>query len=224
MAIVQPGSGDIPEVEPGLYTFKIIKTKQDIRQDDTFGNAGEPVLEIHCELADIVDEEGEPIILRPIVNLKYSQGGKYQPSTLYLFAKAAGVAPREGQPFDTDLLEGRVLQGMVRQEEGKWPKIEPKSLMPVKAGKMGAHNAPTGHQDGADAPFDIIDRFARADGLTREQELTEAAALAAWFENVRSIGYTPKEINDHAAAAYDGRLAKDLTAIERGELAKSLGV
>ncbi len=220
MAIVSPG-GDAPQMDEGLYTFKIIETKQAVRQDDTFGKAGEPVLEVYCEMADTEDEDGNPIVLRPIVALKFSQGGKFQPSTLFLLAKAAGVLPPEGQPFDTDLLEGRVMQGMVRQEEGKWPRIEPKSLMPVKAVKgqpvpidfskmslpqsQKAQEAPSEGAD-ATAPWDI-----------------DPNAVATIIEQARAIGFSPKEIIDVAQSEF-GKKPAELTAEERDRFRIALGV
>ena len=197
MAIVNEGSGDIPNVDAGLYTFKIVKTKSDVRQDDTFGNAGDPVLEIYCELADVVDEEGEPIVLRPIVNLKFSRGGKFQPSTLYLFAKAAGVAPPEGQPFDTDLLEGRVLQGMVQQEEGKWPRIEPKSLMPVKVKAMS--------QKAQEAPSEAA--------VPWQEDVVDADTVSAWWKDILGQGFERKAIVDLSKEMFE-RLPGELSADE----------
>ncbi len=216
MAIVQPGSGDVPEVAPGLYTFRIIDTEQDVRQDSDFGKAGDPILKIYCELADVADDEGAPIVLRPIVALKFSQGGKYQPSTLYLYAKAAGVLPKEGQPFDTDLLEGRVLQGMVQQEEGKWPRIEPKSLMPVKAVKgqpVGLDTAELNRR---------IDAQKAADTPPWEGEIVASDLVSTWWKERLDEGFQRKAIVDLCKEMFSGRVPGELNAEELQGLTSEL--
>src|SRR5690242_4000836 len=99
MAIVRESKGKAPEVPEDFYTFTIIKAETGVRQSDKYGKAGEPTLTVFCQLDDIEDEDGDVIVLDPELSLKFSRGGKYQPSNLYLYAKAAGVLPEEGEPF-----------------------------------------------------------------------------------------------------------------------------
>ena len=222
MALVEEGSGEAPIIEDNMYTLTVVSAVVGIREGpDKFNPevVDAPIVHINTALEGTEDDEGNPIVLRSTMNLKFSRGGTYQPSTLFLFAQAFGVVPDVGTPFDTDWLKGKKARGMVRTEtEGKWPKVIPESLIPMPKGN--GRNAPSAVQEARqpsnvdDVPFDTVPALA--------DQLAEAAALANWFEEVKGIGYTTKEILDHCKAQYDGRLPKDLTADERVALGQEL--
>ena len=216
MSLVEESKGTAPQIPDGVYTFQITDVIDGIRQSDTFGKAGEPTVTLRCLIMGILNEEGEDVYLDPLLARKFSRGGKYQPSNLYLFAKGAGVVPPEGYPFDTDLLNGRVLMGKIETEVGKWPKVVPEALMPVKAVKgqpvplgQKAQEAPS---EGADAP-----PWAEGDALA------EAEALAQWFASLISLNLKRDDIVDAALDVF-GKPPKNLTAAEREQLGKSLRV
>ncbi len=206
MSLVEESKGTAPSIPDGVYTFQITDVIDGIRQSDTFGKAGEPTVTLRCLIMGILNEEGEDVYLDPLLARKFSRGGKYQPSNLYLFAKGAGVVPPEGHPFDTDLLKDKVLTGMIVTEEGKWPKFVLESIKP--AAKPPAQKA-QGAPSEARVPWESAE--------------TGVDDLATWRTKLIDVGYTPAEIANHSKAAYD-RLPADLTPIEREELAKSLGV
>ncbi len=196
MAIVNESTGKRPELEDGLYTFKITEVKQGIRQSDEYGHAGEPTIELKCLIADVVDDYGDEVYLDPILSLKYKPAGKTQASSLYLYAVAAGVAPLSGQPFDTDLLIGRVLQGKITTEGDKWPRIEPKSLMPVKAVKGNA----VAVTDGARAPW--------------EGEAVDADTVSAWWKHILGQGFERVKVVALCKEMFEDRLPGELSADE----------
>lgn len=209
MTIVEEGSGEAPVIEDNMYTLTVVSAVTGIREGpDKFNPevVDAPIVHINTALEGTADDEGNPIILRSTMNLKFSRGGTYQPSTLFLFAQAFGVVPEVGTPFDTDWLKGKKARGMVRTgTEGKWPKVIPESLIPMP--KASGVKAPTSPVEGAEPPL--------------SDALAEAAALANWFEEIKSIGYSTKEILDRATGKY-GKTPKDMTAAERDALAKEL--
>lgn len=149
MAIVEEGSGEAPVIDDGLYELTVVSAITGIREGPDKYNpevVDAPIVHVNMAVGGTEDEEGKPIVLRSTMNLKFSRGGSYPPSTLFLYAQAFGVAPPQGTPFDTDWLVGKKAQGMVRtEEEGKWPKVINESLIPVK--KNGG--TPTTHANAA---------------------------------------------------------------------------
>ena len=205
MSIVEESKGTAPSIPDGVYTFQITDVIDGIRQSDTFGKAGEPTVTLRCLIMGIMNEEGEDVYLDPLLARKFSRGGKYQPSNLYLFAKGAGVVPPEGHPFDTDLLKDKMMTGMIVTEEGKWPKFVLESLKP--AGK-----AIKGQPVAADDTAPWVDPI---------DSLAEAEALAEWFDDLIAVNIKRKDIVDSALDLY-GKPPRDLSAAEREQLAKSL--
>ncbi len=210
MPIVPVSTGKTkPKIPDGNYTFQITDAAQSVWQSDKFGHAGEPNLTLSCLIMGVLDEDGEDIYLDPQMSLKYKPVGKTPPSTLYLYAKAAGVLAEPGEPFNTDALVGRVLSGNITTEGEDWPKIEPKSLMPSKTAARAIAQKEQGAPSEGAVPWESAE--------------TGVDDLATWRTKLIDVGYTPAEIANHSKAAYD-RLPADLTPIEREELAKSLGV
>lgn len=207
MAIVNERTGKRPEIEDGMYTFKITETTQGVRQSDEYGHAGEPTITLKCLVLDVLDEDGEEIYLDPILSLKYKPAGKTQASNLYLYAVAAGVAPPPGSPFDTDLLIGRTLQGKITTEGDKWPKIEPKSLMPVK--KANGQSAPSVAQE-ARAPW--------------EGEAVDADTASAWWKARLGEGFERVKVIALCKEMFDGRIPGELNADELKGLTDQLNM
>lgn len=214
MAIVEEGSGEAPQISDDMYTLTVVSAITGIREGPDKYNpeiVDAPIVHINTAVGDLKDDDGNPIVLRSTMNLKFSRGGTYQPSTLYLFAVAFGVCPEPGTPFDTDWLKGKKARGMVRTEkEGTWPKVIPESLIPMpktKAVETPPFDAPSVPVGGAEPPL--------ADALA------EAAALTDWTESLHVHGYSTKELIDHAMSKYQKPL-KDLTAAQRDELGKEL--
>ncbi len=205
MPIVNESTGTAPQIEDGLYTFQITETTQGVRQSDEYGHAGELTLTLKCLIMGVLDEDGNDIYLAPIPSLKYKPAGKTQASNLYLYAVAAGVAPPSGQPFDTDLLIGRVLQGKISTEEGKWPRIEPKSLMPVKKGN--GKSAPSAPVEGR-APW--------------EGETVDADTGSAFWEATLGVGFKRADVLAACNTLYEGRKPGQLTPTELHALTDKL--
>ncbi len=220
MAIVQPSSGEAPQIPDGLYTLKILSATQGMRDNYEDKSILEPFLRVQVQVADTEDEEGKEIVLRTDMTLKWSAGGKFPASTLYLYANAFGVSPGPDMPFDTDLLVNRVAQGMVKTPpEGGWPAVVRDSLMPVKAVK------------GQPQPID----FSKM-SLPQSQKAQEAPSEATPFDTAplgddldliqdeaKKIGYSMKEIIDVAQSEF-GKKPADLDAAERDRFRIALGV
>ncbi len=153
MAIVEEGSGEAPIIEDNMYTLTVVSAVTGIREGpDKFNPevVDAPIVHINTALEGTEDDEGNPIVLRSTMNLKFSRGGTYQPSTLFLFAQAFGVVPDVGTPFDTDWLKGKKARGMVRTEtEGKWPKVIPESLIPMPKGAAKGFGPPPPRNESA---------------------------------------------------------------------------
>lgn len=129
MAIVNPSSGEVPEVADGLYMATIVAVKE-IHLDvaDQFGKTEK--IEISIEL----DVDGEVVTLDPRVNQAWSEK-----ATLFLIAQAAGLDPDPSEAFDTDDLLERQVNVLTEQEAGKWPRI--KAWSKVAKGKAAKATA-----------------------------------------------------------------------------------
>lgn len=197
LAIVEEGSVEAPIIDDGLYGLTVVSAVVGIREGPDRYNPeviDAPIVHINMALNNTRDGEGNPIVLRSTMNLKFSRGGSYPPSTLFLYAKAFGVLPPQGSPFDTDWLVGQTAQGMIRTEEaGKWPKVINESLMPAKKGStqkapaVVSPVAPPPAIDPDDIPF------------SRDPEPPTPAAVAVG-------GYIPELLN--AIANRHGQEAK----------------
>ena len=200
MPTIEPSGSAAPEIEDGLYTATWLDAEEKYVEADAFGKNHK--LEIHLEV-DLGNGETER--LDPLVNWAWSER-----ATLYKFALGFGGVVDLTSAFDTDQMKGKQAQVLIKTdtEKSAWPKV-----VDVIAIKKGKSPAPTVD----DVPFDTDDKPTLTDALA------EGVALSEWFESVKAIGYTPKEILDHAQGKY-GKAPKDLTPAERDELSQELGV
>lgn len=126
--VVEPSSGDMPEVPDGLYKATITAVKPiKLDQPDQFGKTEK--LEIAVEF----DVDGETMTLDPRVNRAWSEK-----ATLFMIAQAAGLDPSPFEGFDTDLLVNREVNILTEQEEGKWPRIKAWSRVSTKKASQTA--------------------------------------------------------------------------------------
>lgn len=142
MAIAEPSTGDAPEIEDGLYDMTCTDVSDPFEEMDFNGKKKIKKVRIFLQVHGTDDGEGNEVTLDPKVNLKWSAGGDYPPSTLFLFATALCGPQDPDVGFDTDNLKNKSCQGMIKTETGKWPRIEPKSLLPLKKNGAKAAAAP----------------------------------------------------------------------------------
>ena len=151
------------------------------------------------------DDEGNQATTDAISSRAFSPKSK-----LWGWLEAFGLQPEVGKVMDLESVVGRKVMIVVKQH-GEYTRVEELVTPPEGMNSQHASTANVG-----DVPFDDAPKPALAD------ELAEAAALASWFEEVKAIGYTTKEILDHCKAQYNGRLPKELTADERVALGQQL--
>ncbi len=134
MAVVEPGTGDVPVIEDNIYDVTCIDTEELEMVDKYSDGQKRKKIKVHLQVHGTDDGEGHEIVLDPLLNLKWSSGGNYPASTLYMYAVAL-CGPQDGDvAFDTDNLKGKKARALIRTEEpGTWPKV--KEIMPV--GKAG---------------------------------------------------------------------------------------
>lgn len=209
MAIAEPSTGDAPEIEDGMYDLTCTDVSDPFEEMDFNGKKKIKKVRIFIQVHGTDDGEGEEITLDPKVNLKWSPGGDYPPSTLFLYASAF-CGPQDGDvPFDTDNLKGKSCQGMIKTETGKWPRIEPKSLLPAK--KNGAkHVADKGFETQLDPDDDVPYE-------------TEASPLNDWLTAMRGVGFSTKEIIDLCKSRFE-KLPRELSDLQRDLLGKEYGI
>ena len=130
MAIVQPSVGKAPKINDGTYPITCIGVNERTVDNDQFGNSEK--LEFHMIIEGLVDEDGDPQELNPLINKKWNEK-----ATLYEYAVAFGLKVDLKTPIDTDDFNGRQATAVIETaEEGKWPRI-------TKLLKRGAAAAPT---------------------------------------------------------------------------------
>ena len=147
------------------------------------------------------DEEGNQATTDAISSRALSPKSK-----LWDWLVAFGLRPEVGKVIDLESVIGRKVM-IVVEAHGEYTRVG--KLVPLPEGMAQPAND--------DAPFDTEPKQPLADALA------EAAALSEWFERVKAIGFTPKEILDHSVAM-TGKTPKDLTPDEREQLSKSMGV
>ncbi len=198
--IIEPSKGTAPQIDDGLYTVTCTGIRSMTVDNDAFGNFEK--IELALQIQGVLDENGDAMSLDPRVNRKWNER-----ATLYKYAVAFGVVASPSEPFDAEDLIGKRAQALIETPtEGGWPRVT--KMTALKGKQATAQKAQEAPSEGA-TPFDTDE--------------VVVDSLDAWTAKLRSIGYTPVEIRDHALAAYD-RTPDKLTAIEREELAKSLGV
>lgn len=120
--VVRPSSGEVPELEDGLYTATIMNVKQvKLDQPDAYGKTEK--LEISLE----IEVDGEIVSLDPRVNIAWSEK-----ATLFKVAQAAGLDPDPFDSFDVEKLVGQKLKVLTEQEEGRWPRVTQWQRVPAR--------------------------------------------------------------------------------------------
>lgn len=129
--VVQPSSGDAPEVPDGLYTATIKAVKPvKLETPDQFGKSEK--IEISLEFV----ADGEIVTLDPRVNPAWSEK-----ATLFLIAIASGLEVTPHEAFDIDHLISRQVNILTEQEEGKWPRVKAWSRVPQRKGAKADQQA-----------------------------------------------------------------------------------
>lgn len=140
--VVQPSSGDVPEIADSLYTATIRGYKAiTLEQPDQFGKTEK--IELNLEL----DVDGEVVKLDPRVNQAWSEK-----ATLFIVAQAAGLDPDPYEAFDIDMLLGRQVNVLTEQEPGKWPRVKAWSRVPQRRAQKAAPAASPSMINGDGSP------------------------------------------------------------------------
>ena len=161
--VVEPSSGEVPEVPDGLYTATITAvTPIVLDQPDQFGKTEK--LEVSLEF----DVDGEAVTLDPRVNRAWSEK-----STLFLIAQASGLDVNPAQAFDTDDLLNRQVNILTEQEEGKWPRVKAWSRVAKRAAAKAApapvaDKSPALIKDDGSPDYTVFWREIQRCGLTRK--------------------------------------------------------
>ena len=198
MAIVNPSSGEVPEVADGLYMATIVKvTPISLDVADQFGKKEK--FEISLEF----DVDGEVITLDPRVNQAWSEK-----ATLFLIAQAAGLDPDPSEAFDTDDLLERQVNILTEQESGKWPRVKAWSKVPKgKAAKAAQSNsaasAPAAAVINGDGTpnYDAFWKEIAKYGLNRGHVITRCGTIEDFMAmDGADVGILLEELKSQAAA------------------------
>lgn len=179
MAYVAPGTGEAPVIEDGLYEVTCVGLEE-LEMADEYSN-GEPraKLKVKLQVHGTDDGDGKEVILDPLMNLKWSAGGKYPASTLFTYATAF-CGPQNGDiGFDTDTLKGKKAQALIQTEPGKWPKVT--QIVALKKGKAAApatdaapwEDVPAVLNDKGEVDFDAFWKAVRGAGISRTEVANE---------------------------------------------------
>jgi hypothetical protein len=137
--VVKPSSGDVPELENGLWTATIMNVKQvKLEQPDQFGKTDKLEISLEIEVDDDI------VSLDPRVNIAWSEK-----ATLFKIAQAAGLDPDPYDSFDVEQLVGAKLKVLTEQEEGKWPRVMQWQKVPAR--KLTRRQEPETDED--EPPF-----------------------------------------------------------------------
>jgi len=170
--VVQPSSGDAPEVPDGLYTATIKAVKPvKLETPDQFGKSEK--IEISLEFV----ADGEIVTLDPRVNPAWSEK-----ATLFLIAIASGLEVTPHEAFDIDQLLNRQVNILTEQEEGKWPRVKAWSRVQQKKGAKAAEPSRAGSVVNPDGTpnHDAFWRAITALGLTRAHVFDKAGGMDAF--------------------------------------------
>lgn len=179
--------------------------------EDTIENSqyNPEVYRFYFDVVGKKDEEGNQMTTDAISSRAFSPKSK-----LWGWLEAFGLTPEVGKVMDLESVIGRQVMIVVKQH-GEYTRVE--ELVPLPEGM------------GQPTP-DIIDKFAAADGVTREQEvsslsdaLADAAELATIVDEAKKIGFSMKEITDVCQSEFNKPM-KELDATERDRFRKALGV
>ena len=113
--------GKAPVIPDDTYIVTCIDAKLITVEEDQYGKTDKLRLELAGATMD-----GEAFTVEPLMNNTWSAFPNKPPSTLFTYAKAFGCNPDPNEPFDTDELIGKRLQGLIAtdSEPGSWPRIQ----------------------------------------------------------------------------------------------------
>lgn len=123
---VSKGSSEAPDVDAGTYKATCIKVKDDHLENSLYGDGD--VVRVYMQLSDVLNEEGEEIVLDGIANRKVTPLSK-----LTRWADALGrVIDFDGEDdFDPEeLVGGECLVKVERKDKDSWPKIKELTALP----------------------------------------------------------------------------------------------
>lgn len=179
------------KLEVGSYTVLCTGIIEDALPESKFNPE---VYRLLFDVEGVKDEEGNQATTDAICSRTFSPKSK-----LWGWLVAFGLKPEVGKVMDLESVIGRRCMAVV-EANGDYTRVG--NLVPLPRGSQ-----PTNVDD---VPFDT-------DAPPLADALHEAAALADWTEQLRGIGYSTKEIIDHAKAK-TGKALRDLSAAERDEL------
>lgn len=129
--VVQPSSGDVPEVPDGLYRARIVGVKSiSLDTPDSFGKTEKIEIAVEFSVGD------EIMTLDPRVNRAWSEK-----ATLFQIAQACGLDVDPFEPFDADDLKDCEVNILTEQPEGKWPRVKSWSRIQKKGASRPAQRA-----------------------------------------------------------------------------------
>jgi hypothetical protein len=194
--VVQPSSGDVPEVPDSLYTATI-KGVKPVKLDtpDQFGKSEKIEIKLEFEV------DGEIVSLDPRVNPAWSEK-----ATLFLIAIASGLDVTPHEAFDIDQLLNRQVNILTEQEEGKWPRVKAWSRVSTKKGLAPSQpverpSTAVVNPDGS-PNHDAFWRAINALGLTRKHVFDKAGGMDAFTAmDGADIGFLLEELKLQVEAA-----------------------
>lgn len=193
------------KLDAGSYTVTCTAVAESVMENSQYDNPD--IYRFYFDVHDMEDENGEQATTDAICSRKLTPSSK-----LWKFLTAFGLRPEIGKTFELEDCIGKTVMAVVEPNKaGTYNNVA--SLVPLP---RGAQSAPSAAQE-ARQPVDVSDvPFDTAEPPLADA-LHEAAALADWTEQLRTIGYSTKEIIDHAKAK-KGKALRDLSAAERDEL------
>lgn len=212
MAIVQPGTGEAPVIEDGLYEVTCIDLEELEMADEYSNGELRPKVKVRLQVHGTDDGDGNDVVLDPLMNLKWSAGGKYPASTLFTYATAF-CGPQDGNfPFDTDDLMDKKAQALIQTEPGKWPKVTQIVALKKNGAKAPAKATTADDLPWEDAPmptilnekgevdFDAFWKAVRGAGISRTEVIAE---VNGDIENLMTMEPTQVPILlEHVIAKY----------------------
>jgi hypothetical protein len=185
--VVQPSSGEMPEVPDGLYRARITGVKSlTLDTPDTFGKTEKIDISVEFEVGD------EIVTLDPRVNRAWSEK-----ATLFQIAIACGLDVNPTEPFDAEELMDCEVNVLTEQPEGKWPRV--KSWSKVGKGKASkAASRPS--QAATEASMKEMPSVVNPDG---------SANYDVFWPAITSLGLNRSHVIAHVGGDIDSFMAMD---------------
>ena len=161
----------VTKLDPGTYTVRCMDIKEDKIENPQYGDGR--VIRFILEVDDVLDENGDPVVLDPIANDKLTPKSK-----LWGWLEAFGLTLEIGKSVDCDKAIGQTAIALIGERTGKdgtgsFPSVE--SLVP-------SQRASTATDD------DSVSAFW---SMARNKGLTIAQAKQACVE---MTGLEPKDV------------------------------